>query len=64
MSNKLLIIFVSMIFMLVSILPVTGELNKLKTEEIKENINNSNDDYPLPPPITVDMRRKWVEECQ
>ena len=55
MSNKLLIIFVSMIFILSAILPVTGELNKLKTEEIKENISNSNDDYPLPPPISVDM---------
>lgn len=52
MSNKLLIIFVSMIFMLAAILPVTGELNKLKTEEIKGNIN---DEYPLPPPISVDM---------
>jgi len=51
--KKILSFIIGALFVLISILPVTGELNKLKIEEIKENINT--DEYPLPPPISVDM---------
>jgi nitroreductase len=53
MSKKILGFIISSLFLLTVILPVTGEFNKLETEEIKEKFIT--DEYPLPPPISVDM---------
>lgn len=53
MNKKILGFIVTVLFVLTAILPVTGEINKLKIVEIKENIYNI--EYPLPPPISVDM---------
>jgi nitroreductase len=58
MRKKIFGVIISAIFLLTTILPVTGELNKIKIEE-NININTNNYslpyDYPLPPPISVDM---------
>jgi len=49
MKKKIIGIFVCILLIVTAIVPATGELNKLKTEDIIQ------DDYPLPPPISVDM---------
>jgi len=49
MKNKIIGIFVCILLVGTAILPATGELNKLKIEDITE------DDYLLPPPISIDM---------
>ena len=38
-----------------AVLPVTGKLNISKSEDFVENISDNFDDYPLPPPISIDM---------
>ncbi len=55
MNKKILGIFVCMILIITAVLPVTGSLNKLKSEDFVENISNILDEYPLPPPLSVDM---------
>ncbi|MDH7507430.1 MAG: hypothetical protein QHH15_06585, partial [Candidatus Thermoplasmatota archaeon] len=42
-----------MLLILISILTVSGELNRSTILEIKKNTNNNK--YPLPPPISIDM---------
>ncbi|UCD13278.1 MAG: nitroreductase family protein [Thermoplasmatales archaeon] len=49
MNKKILGIFVCVLFIITAVLPVTGELNKLKPKDIIQ------DYYSLPPPISVDM---------
>ena len=53
MNKKIFGVILGVLFVLTAIFPATGEINKLKIEEIKENIYNIK--YPLPPPISVDM---------
>ena len=46
---------ICMILIFASVLPVTGELPKIKTKNVIENIDVIMDEYLLPPPISVDM---------
>ena len=55
MNRKILGVFVCTLLIITAVLPVTGKLNKSKTEDVIENINIILDEYPLPPPISVDM---------
>lgn len=49
MNKKILGIFICTLLVITPVFPVIGELNKLIPENIIQN------DYPLPPPISVDM---------
>jgi len=53
MKNKISVFILCVLLILTIIFPATGELNKIKIVEIKENIIGNN--YPLPPPIPIDM---------
>ncbi len=48
-------ILICTILIFAAVLPVTGELPKIKPKNAIENINLIMDEYPLPPPISVDM---------
>jgi len=54
MKTKIAGIVVCMMLIAV-VLPVTGELPKMNPKNVIENINVIMDEYPLPPPISVDM---------
>ncbi len=46
---------ICMILIFAAALPVTGNLHKIETIDITDNINVIMDDYPLPPPLSIDM---------
>ncbi len=54
MKKKILGILVGML-LISTVLPVAGELLKSKTKNGMENFNIILDEYPLPPPLSVDM---------
>ena len=55
MNRKILGFIICTLLIVTTVLPVTGKLNKLITEDVEENISIILDEYPLPPPISVDM---------
>ncbi len=55
MNKKILGVFVCMILITTAVLPVAGKLNKSKSKDFVENIKIILDEYPLPPPLSVDM---------
>lgn len=48
-------VLICTILIFAAVLPVTGELPKINPKNVIENINVIMDEYPLPPPISVDM---------
>ncbi len=48
-------ILICAILIFAAVLPVTGKQHIIKTKDVIENFNVIIDDYPLPPPISVDM---------
>ncbi|UCF50639.1 MAG: nitroreductase family protein [Thermoplasmatales archaeon] len=55
MNKKTLGFLICTLLITSAVLPVTGKLNISKSEDFVENISYIFDDYPLPPPISVDM---------
>jgi len=54
MKKKIIGIIICMM-LIATVLPVAGELLKSKTKNVMENFNIILDEYPLPPPLSVDM---------
>jgi len=48
-------VLICTILIFAAVLPVTGELPKINPKNVIENINVIMDEYPLPPPISIDM---------
>jgi len=55
MNKKILGFLIFSLLISSAVLLVTGKINVSKSEDFVENISNIFDDYPLPPPISVDM---------
>jgi nitroreductase len=55
MKKKIAGILICTILIFTTVLPVTGERHIIKAEDATENFNVIIDEYPLPPPISVDM---------
>jgi len=48
-------VLICSILILAAVLSVTGELPIIKTKNVIENFNFITEEYPLPPPISIDM---------
>lgn len=55
LKKKIFVNFLIMIIIATSILPVTGGQNKFISNILKDNPDIIIEDYPLPPPISIDM---------
>ena len=55
MNRKILDVFVCILLIVAAVLPVTGELNRLKTKYVNDNLSINLYDFPIPPPMPVDM---------
>ena len=53
--KKYIVVIICMLLIFTTVLPVTGKLNKSGTEDLLENLNIFLNEYPLPPPLSLDM---------
>jgi nitroreductase len=53
--KKIICILICTLLIATAVFTVTGELNKSKTEDVIENVDIASAEYPLPPPISIDM---------
>ena len=55
MTKKIFGFFICTILIIAFALPVIGDINNIVTKDVKKNIDFIIDDYPLPPPLSIDM---------
>jgi len=55
MDKKTLGFLISMVLIISAVLPAAGKFNYLNTVDFLEKISNTLNEYPLPPPMSIDM---------